>query len=159
MNTDVLIIGSGVAAAAIANRMLEADPNREILILEAGTRVKMQDQALWDDFMVSGSSYTKLPYYKYNDLDYPQRDAPGENLSVGATVVPLAGARVMTYGGSTIHWGGWSFRLKAEDFRLKSNTGQGADWPITYTDLEPFYNQAECYIGVSGDSTDQDPPR
>ncbi|PPS29085.1 glucose-methanol-choline oxidoreductase [Pseudomonas amygdali pv. morsprunorum] len=159
MNTDVLIIGSGVAATAVANRLLQSDPNRAILIIEAGTRVKMQDQVLWDDFMVSGSSYSKLPYFKYNDLDYPERDAPGENLNVGATVVPLAGSRVMTYGGSTIHWGGWSFRLKPEDFKLKSNTGQGADWPIDYAELEPFYNQAECYIGVSGDSENQDPPR
>jgi len=159
MNTDVLIIGSGVAAAAIASRLLQADPQRSILILEAGTRVKMQDQALWDDFMVSGGLYAKLPYAKYNDLDYPQHDVPGENLNIGSTVVPLAGARVMTYGGSTIHWGGWSFRLKAEDFKLRSNTGNGADWPIDYGDLEPFYNQAECYIGVSGDSDNQDPPR
>lgn len=159
MKTDVLIIGSGVAAAALADRLLQADPNRDILILEAGTQVKMQDPALWDDFMVNGGAYSKLPYYKYNDLNYPERDAPGENLNIGATVVPLAGARVMTYGGSTIHWGGWSFRLKAEDFKLKSNTGQGADWPIDYTELEPFYNQAECYIGVSGDSENQDPPR
>ena len=159
MNTDVLIIGSGVAAAALASRLLQNDPQRDILIIEAGTRVKMQDQALWDDFMVSGNAYAKLPYYKYNDLDYPERDAPGENRNVGATVVPLAGARVMTYGGSTIHWGGWSFRLKAEDFRLKSNTGQGADWPLDYAELEPYYHQAECYIGVSGDSSDQDPPR
>jgi choline dehydrogenase-like flavoprotein len=157
--TDVLIIGSGIAAAAIANRLLEADSKRDILILEAGTKVKMQDQALWADFMVSGASYSKLPYYKYNDLNYPERDQPGENLNIGSTVVPLAGSRVMTYGGSTIHWGGWTFRLKPEDFKLKTNTGQGIDWPIDYHELEPYYNQAECYIGVSGDSDNQDPPR
>lgn len=159
MNTDVLIIGSGVAAAAIASRLLEADPQRDILILEAGQRVAMQDQALWADFMVSGASYSKLPYFKYNDLPYPERDHPGENLNVGATVVPLAGARVMTYGGSTIHWGGWTFRLKPEDFRLKTLTGTGADWPFDYDALEPYYQKAECYIGVSGDSDNQDPPR
>lgn len=159
MKTDILIIGSGVAATALANRLLQADPQRDILILEAGRKVKMQDQALWEDFMVSGAAYNKLPYYKYNDLPYPERDTPGENRNIGATVVPLAGARVMTYGGSTIHWGGWSFRLKPEDFQLKTNTGRGADWPISYAELEPYYNQAECYIGVSGDSQDQDPPR
>lgn len=159
MKTDVLIIGSGVAATALANRLLQADPRREILILEAGTQVKMQDQALWADFMVSGGSYTKLPYAKYNDLPYPERDIPGENLNIGATVVPLAGSRVMTYGGSTIHWGGWTFRLKPEDFHLKTNTGTGANWPFDYATLEPYYQQAECYIGVSGDSNNQDPPR
>ncbi|MBB5020467.1 choline dehydrogenase-like flavoprotein [Chitinivorax tropicus] len=159
MKTDVLIIGSGVAAAALAHRLLQADPSRDILILEAGTQVKMQDQALWADFMVSGGSYAKLPYAKYNDQPYPERDTPGENLNIGATVVPLAGARVMTYGGSTIHWGGWTFRLKPEDFQLKTRTGQGADWPFDYHTLAPYYQQAECYIGVSGDSNNQDPPR
>ncbi|WP_371763445.1 GMC oxidoreductase [Massilia sp.] len=159
MKTDVLIIGSGIAATALASRLLEADPRREILILEAGSRVKMQDQALWTDFMVSGATYSNLPYYRYNDLPYPERDFPGENRNVGGTTVPLAGARVMTYGGSTMHWGGWSFRLKEEDFRMRTNTGQGADWPVGYADLEPYYCQAEHYIGVSGDSDDQSPPR
>lgn len=159
MKTDVLIIGSGVAAGAIASRLLEANPKRDILILEAGQRVPMQDPALWTDFMVSGSSVSQLPYARFNDLPYPTRDAPGENANVGRTEVPLQGARVMTYGGSTIHWGGWSFRLKPEDFELRTRTGGGADWPFGYDELEPYYHEAECYIGVSGDSENQDPPR
>ena len=73
----------GVAAAALASRLLQDDPQRDILIIEAGTRVKMQDQALWDDFMVSGNAYAKLPYYKYNDLAYPERDAPAKTAMSG----------------------------------------------------------------------------
>jgi len=155
MNVDTLIIGSGVAATALSSRLLESDPNASILILEAGSKVKMQDAALWEDYMITG----KLPYDKYKDLPYPERDEPGQNLSIGSTEVPLAGSRVMTYGGSTIHWGGWAFRLKPEDFSLKTNTGKGIDWPFSYNDLEPYYCQAENYIGVSGDDNDPTVPR
>ena len=42
----------------------------------------------------------------------------------------------MAYGGSTLHWGAWCLRYKPEDFRLRTNTGEGADWPISYDDLD-----------------------
>src|SRR3569623_1389433 len=112
MNVETLIIGSGVAAAAIATKLLAKNPGASILMLEAGSKVKMQDSAIWQDYVVSG----KLPYTKYYDAPYPTRDHPGENVTAGKTALPLEGARVFTYGGSTIHWGGWSFRRKPEDF-------------------------------------------
>jgi len=150
MNIGTLIVGSGIAATALAYDLLKKDPNESILILEAGSRVKTKDFGIWENYLVTG----QLPYDPYKDLQYPQNDLPGENMSVGGTDLPLAGARVMVYGGSTIHWGGWSFRLRPEDFQLQSNTGQGADWPFDYSHLEPYYCKAEEYIGVSGDSKD-----
>lgn len=149
---ETIIIGSGVAATALTHRLLCKNPNASILILEAGQKVKMQDAAIWQDYIISG----KLPYETYYDLDYPDRDRAGENINAGKTTVPLKGSRVITYGGSTIHWGGWSFRLKPEDFKLHTNTKQeySIDWPFDYDELEPYYCQAEHYIGVSGDSED-----
>ncbi|ATZ93187.1 MULTISPECIES: GMC oxidoreductase [Dickeya] len=155
MRVDTLIIGSGIAAAALSQRLLDHDPHASILLLEAGGRVKMQDYNTWTTYLVNG----KLPYEKYYDLPYPERDHPGENLNAGGTEIPLAGARALTYGGSTIHWGGWSFRLKPEDFFLHSNTGESIDWPFDYHELEPYYCAAEHYIGVSGDSHDPTVPR
>ncbi len=150
---ETIIIGSGVAATALTHSLLCKNPNASILILEAGQKVKMQDAAIWQDYLVLG----KLPYEKYYDLDYPDRDRPGENINAGKTTVPLKGSRVITYGGSTIHWGGWSFRLKPEDFKLHTNTGHKntIDWPFDYDELEPYYCQAEHFIGVSGDSDDK----
>ena len=159
MKVDTLIIGSGIAATAVSNRLLNDNPNASILILEAGQKVKMQNQQLWQEYVVNSMSGTKLPYYKYDDLPYPTQDEPGENLNIGSTVVPLAGSRVMTYGGSTIHWGGWSYRLMTEDFHMKTNTGKGLNWPIDYKDLEPYYTEAEHYIGVAGDYKENVPPR
>ena len=153
---DTLIIGSGVVAAALSQRLLEKNPSASILILEAGERIKTKDFALWEQYLITA----RLPYEVCRDLEYPQRDVPGENASLGTTPIPLLGARLFVYGGSTMHWGGWSFRLKPEDFCLNSNTrdgsstGQGGDWPIDYETLERFYSQAEVYLAVSGDSSD-----
>lgn len=154
---DTLIIGSGVAAAALSQRLLEKDPNRSILILEAGIKVPMKDFALYQDYLITG----QLPYQFCEDLDYPNLFKGGENLPGPNNALQLSGGRAMMYGGSTVHWGGWSFRLKPEDFRLYSNTHIPGtiDWPITYRDLEPYYCQAEHYIGVSGDSKSRTVPR
>lgn len=63
-------------------------------------------------------------------------------------------------GGGTLSYGAMAWRFMAQDFRMKSIYGapEGSsleDWPISYDDLEPFYEKAEYEIGVSGDvSTD-----
>lgn len=164
-HTDILIIGSGVAASAVAHKILQENPGRHITLLEAGTKVKMRDFAMHQHFLVTG----KLPYDFCHDLPYPSKDTSGENENLGSTLLPLEGSRAMMYGGTTMHWGGWCFRLKPEDFKLKSKVEDkiGAlegsynliDWPISYDDLEPFYCEAERYIGVSGDSNDKTVPR
>lgn len=156
---ETLIIGSGIAGAAIASKILEDNPRASILMLEAGPKVPMKDFALFQNYLITG----QLPYTFCEDYAYPERhdESIGENSNIGGTVMPLQGGRLMTYGGSTVHWGGWSFRLKPEDFKLKTNTGKenAIDWPINYEELEPYYCESECYIGVSGDSNDKVVPR
>src|SRR6266545_3299329 len=151
---DFLIIGSGVAATALTERLLEKDRSASILILEAGRRVKTKDFALWQEHLVRDT----LPYNDCKDLKYPDDprnpDNDEENRSSGETKVDLRGARLFVYGGSTMAWGGWSLRLKPEDFLLRSNTGQGADWPFSYDVLEEYYCQAERHLAVSGNSSD-----
>jgi gluconate 2-dehydrogenase alpha chain len=65
-------------------------------------------------------------------------------------------------GGTSIHYWAQSWRLKPWDFKTRSETirryGASAlpagstleDWPISYDDLEPFYDAVEYEIGVSG---------
>lgn len=59
-------------------------------------------------------------------------------------------------GGGTLSYGAQAWRYMPQDFRMKSTYGAPAgssleDWPISYDDLEPFYDKAEWEIGVSGD--------
>ena len=63
-------------------------------------------------------------------------------------------------GGGTFSYGAMAWRFMEKDFRMRSTYGEvkGStleDWPISYDDLEPYYEKAEWEIGVSGDvSTD-----
>ena len=152
---DILIVGAGVAAAALAERILRQRPGTTILILEAGGKVKMRDFAIYQNFVATGG----LPFQEYYDFAGPVRGDDGENRFSGDLTMSLQGSRLMMYGGSTVHWDGYAFRFKPEDFSLKSNTGEGIDWPIGYSDLEPYYCDAEDYLGVSGDSADTTVPR
>lgn len=59
-------------------------------------------------------------------------------------------------GGGTFSYGAQAWRYMPQDFRMRSIYGapEGSsleDWPISYDDLEPFYEKAEYEIGVSGD--------
>jgi len=138
-----VLIGSGVAAVTLARQLLGQDRSTSILILEAGPRVPRGVRRSWWDYVLT----ERKPY----DFCY---DIPGENSTTGDIKWGYEGARVMAYGGSTGHWGAWALRYKPEDFELYTNTGEGADWPIGYADLDPYYQQAEDYMSVCGDTSE-----
>jgi choline dehydrogenase-like flavoprotein len=61
-----------------------------------------------------------------------------------------------TVGGGTVHWDGNVPRFWRQDFKGRSLYGpipgaNVADWPLTYDDLEPFYEEVESRLGVQGD--------
>jgi choline dehydrogenase-like flavoprotein len=53
-------------------------------------------------------------------------------------------------GGRTNHWGRISLRWGPDDFRRKSIDGLGDDWPITYDDVKPWYDETDRLIGLFG---------
>lgn len=138
----VAIIGSGVAGATIA-RGLVARGIGPVVMLEAGPHVPMADHRKWVDYLTTGV----LPYD-------PSSDLIDETSTAAAARDWMHGSRLIARGGSTLHWGGWSPRMRPEDFALRSGTGRGTDWPLSYGDLEPYYGRAEQLLGVAGDSTD-----
>ena len=59
-------------------------------------------------------------------------------------------------GGGTFTYGAQAWRYQEKDFRMAATYGvpEGStlsDWPISYAELEPYYEKAEYEIGVSGD--------
>jgi choline dehydrogenase-like flavoprotein len=69
-------------------------------------------------------------------------------------------------GSGTVSYGAMAWRFMPQDFRMRSTYGavEGStldDWPIAYTDLEPYYERAEWQIGVAGDDSQNPfaPPR
>lgn len=53
-------------------------------------------------------------------------------------------------GGSTVHWAGFTPRLHPSDFTTYSRDGVGADWPLSYEELKPYYELLELEIPVAG---------
>jgi choline dehydrogenase-like flavoprotein len=53
-------------------------------------------------------------------------------------------------GGSTIHWSAHFPRLKPSDFRVKTLDNVADDWPLSYFDLEPYFELNDKMMGVAG---------
>ncbi|MGH9666189.1 MAG: GMC oxidoreductase, partial [Bryobacteraceae bacterium] len=67
-------------------------------------------------------------------------------------------------GGGSVYYGAMAWRFRPETFRLRSYFGDIdganlADWPLTYDEVEPYYEKAEYELGVSGDENPFGPPR
>ena len=53
-------------------------------------------------------------------------------------------------GGGSVHWAAFTPRLHPSDFEVYTRDGVGADWPITYADIKPYYEQLELEMPVAG---------
>jgi len=165
---DVVVIGSGAGGAAAAWRL--ADHGAHVLVIEAGPRFipsrdYPQDTAGWERrrFPVKPGSQGAVTYGdlgvaepEFADLQSWSRAGLPDIVPAGAPRRNLGYSHVQGVGGSTLHFVGEAHRLHPDAFRLRSITGRGADWPIGYDDLEPYYTLAENRIGVAGDNTPTD---
>ena len=69
----------------------------------------------------------------------------------GADPVPLGSNNSgRGVGGSMVHYAGYTPRFHPSDFRTHTADGVGADWPIAYDDLKPFYEAIEQELPVAG---------
>jgi choline dehydrogenase-like flavoprotein len=85
----------------------------------------------------------------WNGPDY------SKNIVVNEKEHPYTGTnyawvRARCLGGKTNIWGRLALRLSDYDFKAKSHDGYGEDWPISYKDIEPYYDRVDRYLGISG---------
>ncbi|MFN8445718.1 MAG: GMC family oxidoreductase [Caldilineaceae bacterium] len=149
---DAIVVGAGAAGGIVAS-----------VLAEAGQKVLLLDRGRWLPYAEVGNDHLRnhrLALYGHNtgpELEGNPRvfvDPEGhEHL-----VAPHEGGynnNAMTVGGGTRVYGGQAWRFFPADFRMASTYGvpEGsslADWPISYEDLEPYYERAEWEIGVAG---------
>ncbi len=150
--TDVVIVGAGAVGGIIAAELGKA--GMKVIGLERGPRLKTADFEPHDE----------LRYFQRQDLRPDTKRQP-----VTWRPNPQARARPvgsLSYGnqagGGTVHYGALSWRMHEDDFRARSHTIERyglsaipqdstiADWPVSYAELEPFYDKAEYELGVSG---------
>jgi choline dehydrogenase-like flavoprotein len=142
METDVVIVGSGVGGGSIALSL--AGTGARILILERGERLAREPQN-WDAEAVFVDQRYRTTDRWYDGAGHAFR--PGQFYYVG---------------GHTKFYGTAMFRFRERDFDgVSHEDGDSRPWPIRYRDLEPWYAQAEQLFGVHGQAGDDptDPPR
>lgn len=151
---DVIIVGAGSAGGIVAG-----------VLCEAGKRVLLVERGGWIDLANSGRDHLRnqrISIYGHNagpDIEGNPRVYVGSS-GVPTVVRPHEGGyhnNAAAIGGGGPVYGAQAWRFMDQDFRMASLYGvpEGsslADWPISYTDLEPHYDRAEWEIGVAGDA-------
>ena len=156
---DVVVIGTGVAGSILCKEL--AETGLKVVGLERGRMIDPQQ-----DF--------KAPY-THDELKFDRHSDIFQNLSretitfrnaMSETALPMREMGSFKpgecVGGTAAHWGTHSRRFLPWDFATRSNVieryGKGMipegctsqDWPITYEELEPYYDQFEHLYGVGG---------
>jgi len=128
---DVVVIGTGAGGAPVLARLAQAGIS--VVALEAGR--------FWEpvrDFATDERVQDKL---SWND----------ERLSAGADPLHFGiNNSGIGVGGTTLHYTAYTPRPHPDDFHLRRDFGVGADWPLTYGDLELYLTEVEQFLGVSG---------
>lgn len=138
---DVLVIGAGAAGAALSLRLSEH--GGRVVCLEQGDwvdRARLPKSHL--DWEVRGRRFWAAnPNVRRWPVDYPVA-SEGDN--------PVDIYLYNAVGGSTVGFAGNYWRMAPSDFRVRLLDGVGADWPLTYEELAPYYTINEAVVGVAG---------
>jgi choline dehydrogenase-like flavoprotein len=120
---DVCIVGTGPAGCTLAQRL--SDAGQRVLLLESGPDLtdneSMQETEKLDTYSISGS------------IEYP-----------------LQGTRMRALGGTSSIWTGRCPRMLPSDFSANPLAPKGS-WPVSYTEMQPYYRTAEQTLNVIGD--------
>ncbi len=137
---DVLIIGAGASGSIAAKHLSEN--GFSVVILEQGEWVRASD--LPGDKpeyeMLAYKDWHPNPNIRNHKSDYP--------ITASGTVEQIG--MYNGVGGSTILYAACWCRAKPSDFRVRTLDGVADDWPMSYEELEPFYNAVERELSVSG---------
>lgn len=165
---DVVIVGAGMVGSVLAKWLTQE--GKKVLLLEAG-KAEAQTYHGYQSFVDRSYLLPGLPnapYPQNNDAGMPGIPFPANKesdptawfnpndqywLQKGPVAFGSDYARVL--GGTSLHWLGIAMRHVPGDFELKTEYGQGLDWPVNYQEMEPYYRRAEYEMGVSADVDEQ----
>ena len=128
---DLVVVGAGAGGSVLAQRLARA--GWRVVVLESGP--------FWDpdrDWVSDEAGAHKLYWTAPRVIGGEDPVELGKNNS-GHGV-----------GGSMVHYAGYAPRFHPSDFRVFTEDGVGADWPISYDELRRQYERVEAELPVSG---------
>ncbi len=128
---DLVIVGAGAGGLTLAQRLARA--GWRIVVLEKGPFWDPDRDWVSDEKGASGIYWTDKRIISGGD----PVEMGKNNSGVGV-------------GGSMTHFAGYTPRFHPSDFEVKSKDGVGADWPISYWDLKPYFERVERELPVAG---------
>jgi choline dehydrogenase-like flavoprotein len=127
---DIIIIGTGAGGGTLLHKL--APTGKRILVLERGTFLP-RERENWDPGAIASGRYRSPTRY---------RDQHGQAFQ------PFTHHWV---GGNTKLYGAALLRMREHDFAAVQHFGGTSPaWPIEYTELEPYYSEAEWLYHVHG---------
>ena len=158
---DAIVVGSGIAGGWAAKELCER--GLRTLVLERGRPVEhgkdyiTEHQPPWA-FPHRGRLDPRLLEEHYRI----QRrtgflDETNLHFFLRDSAIPYVEEQPFTWvrgnqvGGKSLTWGRYCFRISDLDFEANQREGLGADWPIRYADIAPWYTHVERFAGISGE--------
>ncbi len=150
---NAVIVGAGAGGGVVAKELSTA--GLSVVLLERGKWYTAND-CRKDDLR---NQRTTILGNAFGPEDDGNPRVTVDAKGVPHIVLPSEGAYqndAACVGGGTLSWGAQAWRFMPQDFKMRSTYGVPGgssleDWPISYDDLEPFYEKAEYEIGISGD--------
>ncbi len=146
---DICIIGSGAGASPVIYELTLA--GYKVAVLEKGEILTEKDFSK-DELTVRRDIYTPPLQDEYHVIE-EKIDEQWHQFPTYETGWNFWNGSIL--GGSSNFMSGYFYRLKPNDFKLKSTYGNfkddnTVDWPISYDDMEKYYDKVEKVVGVSG---------
>jgi choline dehydrogenase-like flavoprotein len=136
--TDVVVIGSGPCGAMAMTELLAA--GLDVTMLDAGSRPVR-------GAIVRARGQTLFRWAQGGGLRWDRHVSSGDPSTQWGSSFSL--------GGLSNYWTSAVPRMHPDDFVEGAALGEQFRWPITYSDLEPFYDQVERLMLItSGHSID-----
>lgn len=135
----VVIIGSGAGGGTLAHELTRR--GIKVVLLEAGQRQSLE-------------SFSQVPGEAFGQLTWLDARTQSGTWGVARDFPSLPVWHCKTVGGTTVHWTASTPRLQDWELRARSSYGDVAgtsliDWPISYKELESYYEIAERRLGVT----------
>lgn len=154
-HVNAVIVGAGAGGGVVAKELSQA--GLTVVVLERGGWPRYFDHT--DDELLSQRTTVLGNAFGPDDERY--RRVVMDDRGNKRVVLPSEGGynnNAACVGSGTVSYGAMAWRFMPQDFRLRSIYGalEGStleDWPISYDDLEPCYEQAEWELGVAGDDS------